>query len=92
MYLLGIEQRVVCRFEAVHANEQPGVGLVGGRDFDGVIVQVWPRLILVGSGGSRRRSPAPVTSHLENGEAEFQQLPMDSRRNPFLIFHNPRRA
>ena len=57
MYLLGIEQRVVCRFEAVHANEQPGVGLVGGRDFDGVIVQVWPRLILVGSGGPRAAAP-----------------------------------
>ena len=70
MYLLGIEQRVVCRFEARPCtDEQPGVGLVGGRDFDGVIVQVWPRLILVGSGytgSTGRRSPAPVTSHLEN--------------------------
>ena len=89
MYLLGIEQGVVCRFEAVHANEQPGVGLVGGRDFDGVIVQVWPRLILVGSGGWYF---SPGNCSLENGEAEFQQLPMVSRRNPFLIFHNPRRA
>ena len=78
MYLLGIEQGVVCRFEAVHANEQPGVGLVGGRDFDGVIVQVWPRLILVGSGGSRRRSPAPVTSHLETVRWKMAKLSFSS--------------
>ena len=40
VYLLGIEQCVVCRFEAVHADEQPGAGLIGGGDFDCVSVQV----------------------------------------------------
>ena len=78
MYLLGIEQGVLCRFEAVHANVQPGVGLVGGRDFDGVIVQVWPRLILVGSGGCRRRSPVPVTSHLETVRWKMAKLSLSS--------------
>ena len=58
VYLLGIEQGGVCRFEAVHAAEQPGAGLIGDRDFDGVSVQVWPRLILVGSGYTGRRRPA----------------------------------
>ena len=56
MYLLGIEQGVVCRFEAVHANQRPGMSLVGGRDFDGVSVHIWPRVLLVGSGYTDRRS------------------------------------
>ena len=40
--LLGIEQGVVCCFEAVHIDEQFGVWLIGGRDFDCVSVTVWP--------------------------------------------------
>ena len=40
--LLGIEQGVVCCFEAGHIDEQFGVWLIGGRDFDCVSVTVWP--------------------------------------------------
>ena len=72
----------------VPSGEQRSVSLIGGPDFDCVSVTLWPCPLLMESGGYS----SPGDCSLENVEAEFQHLPMDSRRNPFSVFHSPRRA
>ena len=72
----------------VAGDELGRVSLICGPDFDCVTVTLWARQILLASGGGF----VWKESSLRSVEAEFQQLPIDFRHNPFPIFHNLRRA
>ena len=66
--------------------------LIDGPDFDCVSVTVWPTGYYWKAARVAACYSLSEDCSLGSVEAEFQQLPMDSQHNPFLIFHNPGRA